>query len=282
MNRFAADGPLFRPDDSIQWLQRARDAGGVFRVFDLAPLLGAQSAYGQNDLAVHGLEQLAGHHGNELGSYRRLIGGEHAENLLHSELRLADITNTEYFLIPGRVDDPRLEEVHAGTYSVVYRNRNALPRAYLVGEAEVVPGDAGIQRLLAADFDPRRTAVLDSPLPAGTELQPDAGGAVEWVSREVDRFTLRVQATAPALLVVLDNHYPAWEAAINGRVVPILRANHTFRAVPVPAGEHTVTFRYTPDALGTGAVVSIVALTLLFVTVAAGTVRRPLEGSGAA
>jgi hypothetical protein len=30
---------------------------------------------------MHGLEQLAGHHGNELGRYRNLIGGEHALNL---------------------------------------------------------------------------------------------------------------------------------------------------------------------------------------------------------
>jgi hypothetical protein len=283
MNTYAAAGPLFRADDSIQWLQRAQAAGGVFRVTDLGPLLGAQGGYGQNDLAVHGLEQLAGHHGNELGRYRSFIGGEYAENLLHSELRLADVTNTEYFLVPGRIEDPRLEEVHVGAMSAVYRNVNALPRAYLAGSVEVVPGDAAIGRVLDAGFDARNTVVLEAPLPEGVEIQAGAAGSVEWIDREVDRFSLRVVADAPALLVVLDNHYPAWRATLNGRDAPIYRANHTFRAIAVPAGEHTVSFRYAPQALRTGAAISIVVLTLLLAVVLAGalpgrlTRRRPQD-----
>jgi hypothetical protein len=269
MNEYSAGGTLFRPDDAIQALQRLRDAGGVFRVADLATLLGMQGPYGHNDLAVHGLEQLAGHHGNEIGAYRNLIGGELAMNLLDSELRLADVTNTEYLLIPARVEDPRLEEVYVGAQTVIYRNTSVLPRAYLVGAAEVVPGDAAIGRLLAEDFDARRTAILAEPLPADVELEAGAGGIVEWVEREVDRYTLRVAPDRPALLVVLDNHYPAWEATVNGQITPIFRANHTFRAVAVPPGEHTVTFRYTPRALRTGATISLLVLLLLLGIIAA-------------
>jgi hypothetical protein len=283
MNTFVAEGTLFRADDSVRWLQRAQEAGGVFRVADLSLLLGAEGGYGQNDLAVHGLEQLGGHHGNELGSYRNLIGGEHAENLLHSELRLADVTNTEYFLIPGRLEDPRLEEVHVGTQSVVYRNVNALPRAYLVGAVEVVPGDAAIQRVLAADFDPRTAVVLEAPLPAGVEVEAGAGGTVEWLTREVDRFTIRVLSDRPGLLVILDNYYPAWQAAVNGHSTAIYRANHTFRAVAVPAGEHVVSFHYAPETLRTGALISVVVLTALVALVLAGGlttgfVARPVGG----
>jgi hypothetical protein len=271
MNRQVDGSPMFRADDSILALQRLRDAGGVFRVADLGPFVGAQSGYGQNDLAMHGLEQLAGHHGNEMGRYRNLIGGEHAMNLATSELRLADVTNTEYFLIPGRIEDPRLQEVHAGTYSVVYRNLRALPRAYLVGAAEVVPGDGAIARLLAPEFDARTTAILAEPLPADVELESGVSGAVEWVSRQVDEYSLRVAPDRPALLVVLDNWYPAWEALVDGRSVPIHRVNHTFRAVAVPPGEHTVTFRFRPTALRTGALISITVLTLLMAVVLAGT-----------
>lgn len=271
MNRQVDGAPMFRPDDSILALQRLRDAGGVFRVMDLGPLMGAQSAYGQNDLAMHGLEQLAGHHGNEMGRYRNLIGGEHAMNLATSELRLADVTNTEYFLIPGRVEDPRLEEVHLGTYSIVYRNTRALPRAFLAGSVEVVPGgEAAIARLLAPDFDARSTVVVEEPLPAEVEVQPGAAGTVEWLERQVDEYTLRVVPDRPALLVVLDNHYPAWEAQVNGRSVPIHRVNHTFRAVAVPPGEHTVTFRYRPTALRLGAGISLAVLALLAAMVVAG------------
>jgi hypothetical protein len=270
MNRQADAMATFRPDDSIQVLQRIRDAGGVFRVADLGPLVGAPSPYGQNDLAMHGLEQLTGHHGNEIGRYRNLLGGEHAPNLATSELRLADVTNTEYFLIPGRVEDPRLEEVHVGMYSVVYRNRQALPRAYLVGSTEVVAGPGGMARLLAPDFDARTTAIVEVPLPMDVEVSPGATGVVEWIERQVDEYSLRVVPDRPALLVVLDNHYPAWEASVNGRLVPIHRVNHTFRGVAVPPGEHVVTFRYRPTALRTGALISLVTLALLLGIILAG------------
>jgi hypothetical protein len=270
MNQYAAGSPLFQPDDAIRELQRRRDAGGVFRVADLGSLLNLPSPYGQNDLAAHGLEQLAGHHGNELGRYRTLIGGEYAENLLASELRLAHITNTEYLLIPQRIEHPALEEVFVGSQVAIYRNLDMLPRAYLVGSTEVVPGNAAIERLLSPGFDARAAAILAEPLPATVEIQAGATGTVEWVERQVDRFTLRVSADRPALLMVLDNYYPAWRATVGGRETPIYRANHTFRAVEVPTGEHMVTFRYTPVALRTGALISLAVLTLLLLVIAAG------------
>jgi hypothetical protein len=94
MNEQLAATTMRRADDVIMQLQRLRDAGGVFRVADLAPALQARSPYNANDLAIHGLEQLAGHHGNEMGRYRNLIGGDNAANLAPSDLRLANVTNT--------------------------------------------------------------------------------------------------------------------------------------------------------------------------------------------
>jgi hypothetical protein len=268
MNQFAAGSTLFRPDDAILALQSARDAGGIFRVADLS----GGRPYGQNDLAVHGLEQLAGHHGNEIGRYRDLIGGEHAENLYTSELRLANVTNTEYLLIPGRVQHPSLEEAFVGSQVIVYRNRDALPRAYVAGGVEVLPGAAAIERLLAEDFDPRETVILAEPLPAGLTVEAGATGRVEWLTREVDRYTLRVTADRPGLLVLLDNWYPAWDARVNGEAAPVLRANHAFRAVPVAAGEQLVSLEYSPAALRTGALISVLVLALLLAVVVAAAV----------
>ncbi|HEX6309182.1 MAG TPA: YfhO family protein [Longimicrobiales bacterium] len=271
MNEQIASGNgLFRPDDAVQWLQRQRDSGAVFRAFDG----GVFPAFMSNVLAIHGLEQLAGHHGNEMVRYRNLIGGERPEPVLDaSEFRLMDVTNTEYLMIPQRIADPRFEEVYVGTSAAIYRKRNALPRAYLVGGTEVVPGEAAIERLLAEDFEPRSTAILEEPLPADVEVQPGARGVVEWLERDVDAYVLRVSADRPALLVVLDNWYPAWQATVDGRAVPVLRANYTFRAVPVPPGDHTVSFRYVPADLRMGALISLVVLALLIAVVAGQAVR---------
>jgi hypothetical protein len=272
--RAELNGTLFRADETIEYLQRLEEAGGVFRVADLSPLLGLGRPYEQNDLAVHGIEQLAGHHGNEMGRYRNLIGGETAQNLAVTELRLAALTNTEYFIIPSRIEDPRLEEVHAGSRTVLYRYRDVLPRAFLVGTTEVVPGDAAMERYLSENFDARTSVILEEPLPGDVEVQAGATGVVEWLEREADAFTLRVAPDRPAMLVVLDNYFPAWKAFVDGREVPIHRANYTFRAIAVPAGEHTVTFRYEPSELRRAAAISLGLLGLLLAVVLVGAWRE--------
>jgi hypothetical protein len=253
-------GLLYRADDVIQRLQQQRDAGGVFRVLDFA----YSPANLPNLMAIHGLEQLGGHHGNEMGRYRNLIGGDNVTNLQPSELRLLDVTNTEYFIAPQRLDMPRFEEVYVGQYAALYRNREALPRAYVVGRTEVIADDSlAMARLLSADFDRRGTAILPQALPADVEIAPGATGTVEWQEREVDAYTMRVVTDRPALLMVLDNYFPAWQATVDGRSTPIYRANHTFRAVAVPAGEHVVAFRYDAGRLHGAAQVSLAVLALL-------------------
>jgi len=61
--------------------------------------------------------------------------------------------------------------------------------------------------------------------------------------------TLRVSADRPAVLVVADNWFPAWKARVGDREVPVLRANHSLRAVPITAGDHVVEFYYESDQL---------------------------------
>ena len=42
---------------------------------------------------------------------------------------------------------------------------------------------------------------------------------------------------------------PGWIAEIDGKRVPILRADVLFRGVEVPAGRHRVVFRFVPFSL---------------------------------
>lgn len=271
-----AQATLFSPDETIRFLQERQASGEVFRAYDVSRLAGAV-VYGHNDLAAHGIEQLTGHHGNEIGRYRELVGGDDGLNVVRSEFRLLDLTNTAYVIAPGRLDPaqvPGLEEVFAGSRSIVYRRSSALPRAWLVGRVEVVSDENATGRLLSAEFDARNTVLLPDPLPGSIRIEPDPEGTVEWVERVYDDVLLRVNTDRPALLVLSDNFYPAWHATVDGEPVPVLRANYTFRAVPVPAGTHEVRFTYHSDVLAASAAVSagLLALLLLIALV------EPLRG----
>jgi uncharacterized membrane protein YfhO len=138
-----------------------------------------------------------------------------------------------------------------------------------------VPDEAAVQRLLSPEFDMRSTAVLPAPLPAGTEVQPDPQGEVTWVERGTNEYTLRVTTDRPALLLISENYYPAWKANVNGVDTPILRANYTFRAIPVGAGEHTVRLYYDSRTLDQAALASAVIMVALLGTGLIGTIRKP-------
>ncbi|HUF70493.1 MAG TPA: YfhO family protein [Longimicrobiales bacterium] len=278
-----AGGAIFQADDTIRFLQDRVAAGEVFRVFDLGSLgVGAGRAYGWNTLARHGIEQLTGHHGNEIGRYRHLMGdADSAPNVAVSNLRLMNLANVEYVVLTQRIADPGFEEVHLGRNSAVYRNLNALPRAWLAGSTEIVNDDVAVERLLSEDFDPRSTVLLREPLPAELEVQPDPQGTVSWAEREADHYTLNVTTDRPALLVITDNYYPAWKAEIDGNEAPILRANYTFRAIPVPAGTHQVRLYYDSSGLNNSAFASAALLLLLGGVAATGLRRRPMTGGAA-
>ena len=68
-------------------------------------------------------------------------------------------------------------------------------------------------------------------------------------------------------MVLTDNHSPGWQAHVNGRSTEILRANYTFRAVPVEQGENEVVFEYRPRSFIIGATISVLTFVILLALV---------------
>ena len=100
------------------------------------------------------------------------------------------------------------------------------------------------------------------PLSAGPTPTPlDAHAEV--TAYEPDRVAVLARTNRPALLVLADNMYEGWEATVGGEPTEILRTNHTFRGVLLPAGEHTVEFVFRPRALYSGLYISLGAFLLL-------------------
>jgi uncharacterized membrane protein YfhO len=62
-----------------------------------------------------------------------------------------------------------------------------------------------------------------------------------------------------------DQFFPGWQVHVDGREQEMLRANHTFRLVEVPAGESEVEFRYRPRSLAVGAVLSLLGIVLFLI-----------------
>jgi hypothetical protein len=162
---------------------------------------------------------------------------------------------------------PPLRLVHEDAAAQVFENPQALPRARYVPRAAVVAPGAVLPDLAHGAVDPRAVALLVQP-PASGFLGKDGGrgsGTAEIVTDAAERVVVRVQASEPGFLFLADQHFPGWEASVNGRAQEILRANHTFRLVEVPAGASVVEFRYRPRSVAVGAVLSVLGMALLVV-----------------
>ena len=59
------------------------------------------------------------------------------------------------------------------------------------------------------------------------------------------------------LLVLADPWYPQWRVEVDGKPAELLRVDHAFRGVRVPAGHHEVVFTYQDRALWLGAAVAL-------------------------
>ncbi|MDH7490550.1 MAG: YfhO family protein, partial [Anaerolineae bacterium] len=141
----------------------------------------------------------------------------------------------------------------------IYRNTEALPRAWLVHEAEVAPDADALRRL--GDMDLQRQALV-APEWAGVLVTAggDADGdAVRVVVRSANALELDVQASAPGLLVVSEVWYTGWRAWVDGRAVSVARVDYLLRGVPIDrAGAHRVRLVYVPVWLYVGAAASAV------------------------
>jgi uncharacterized membrane protein YfhO len=116
------------------------------------------------------------------------------------------------------------------------------------------------------------------------ELSPSAAltsqPTLQIVENSPQRVIVRATLAEPGWIVLRDRHAPGWRARVTGsdtsnaaRQVPIARADHLFRAVALPAGDHTVEFTYWPIRFLAGAAISSIAW-LIVIAAALGLLLR--------
>lgn len=187
-----------------------------------------------------------------------------------SRLRVLAATGVEVLLSEKPLSDgvlERAERIEASPQgsakAFVYRLLNPLLPVALVGEVRAAPHmNAALQMILAADFDPRRAAVVPGEAPP----RFGAPGEAKLLVDEAERIEVAVSAPNDGLLVVRRAYLPLYRATVDGEPAKPILANLTRLALAVPAGEHRVVFwvdrRPFYAALGVAAL-ALVGLLLL-------------------
>jgi hypothetical protein len=161
----------------------------------------------------------------------------------------------------------------------VFENPRAMRRFFLTGA--VVGVDSIFEAIREIDtcrLDPRREAAVDAAdLPSFAGIRSSAAteelGKVELIRYTPNELRLRVQTSRPAAFVATEIYSKDWRAALDGKPVPLVRADGVFRAVPIPGGVHELRIFIRPRILYWAATGSILGL-LLIAAAALGPKRR--------
>jgi len=272
-----------------------------FRVMDLSD--SGLDVYPGASLMAFDIPQLLGHHGNQLHAFNELMGGKNQWRYLLTSRRLWDLFAVRYVLLPSGIDlsgqlpayadlsrdfDTLLTRVPAssGVTADLLVRRVDVPYARVVPAAVKVPDEQAIPNVA----DPRsrlpldRIVLLDTA--AAVELEPvdsipppAAAAAVveEW---EPGRMRVRLDPAAAGgeYLVVSENYYPYWRAAVDGEPASVLRGDVSLITVPLSAGAREVTLEYHSPAYERGRLITLLSLVVVAGLLAGPAVYRRMRG----
>ena len=227
----------------------------------------------RNTWLTDGIRSLGGYHPAKLARYeairKRLYGDPPAGRLaswLGARLVVLDgqLAPDQLPLLAELGCDVEPQPFPAGEVWA-YRNRSALPRARLMSRWQPAPtGDPGsfLDSIQAGQIDVAGMVHLDQAPDPAPEPTAAPLAAPEYVTDDLDEVVLRTRAATASVLVLADMAAPGWSATVDGRDVPLLTADLVLRAVAVPAGEHTVAFRYRDPSVRAGLTVSVIGAIL--------------------
>ncbi len=177
---------------------------------------------------------VGGYHGAKLVRYQDLID----RYLSELDDNVLDMLNTRYAIVAGADGAP-----------VPVRRGTEYGAAWLVDTLRCLPdARAEIEALGTVDL---RTTAVASPLKSGSmslnsaPAGPYATGEIELVEYKPNYLKYTAKTEGEAFAVFSEIYYDkGWKAYIDGEEAPYRRVDYVLRGMVLPAGEHTIEWRF--------------------------------------
>ena len=250
----------FRPTDTDKAI--LEDKTLDYRVLNLA-----SNTFNENNTS-YWHKSIGGYHAAKLRRYQEMIeehispemsnlfkavseaGGDMAK-VDASAFPVLNMLNTRYFIFPLQ-----------GGKTMPLQNPYTLGNAWFVDEVQYV-NNANEEIDALHKVAPAKVAVVDKKF---AELVKQTA-APDPLSSEPNDLKYEVDSEKGGVVVFSEIYYPGWQAYIDGVEAPHGRADYILRAMNVPAGKHTVEFKFDPKSLHTTETIAFIALGLLAVAV---------------
>ncbi|WP_353184408.1 YfhO family protein [Parapedobacter lycopersici] len=217
-----------------------------YRVLDLTtnPFADARASY------FH--KSIGGYHAAKLMRYQELIERQFSTAINEDVL---DMLNTRYLITRDNQGNERIQ-----------RRSTAAGNAWFVGQATFVKDNEAEMQAING-FNPLKEAFIHEefkPLLDEKKLTAPAEANIRLTTYRPDRLVYEYTTSDDAIAVFSEVWYDkGWKAYVDGKELPIVRANYLLRAVQLPEGNHQVEFKFEPQSYYTGERISLAASLLL-------------------
>jgi len=243
-NKDKYDANEFPMSDADKMILNDKDVN--FRVFNAAggdPFQDAKTSY------YH--KSIGGYHPAKLGIYDDLITYQLSGQPNQAVLNML---NTKYVI-------QRNQQTNT---PIPLQNPGALGNCWFVKGVKYVSSPSEEMKSLN-NFNPSDTAIIDNSFKdiVGNISPADSNSMIKETSFDNDDMKYASTSSSANLAVFSEIFYKDWKAYIDGKEVPIAKANYVLRALPIPAGQHSIEFKFEPKVYKMSFTVETIAIWML-------------------
>ena len=203
--------------------------------------------------------------------FHKSIGGYHAAkprryqelydfHIAKGNMQVLNMLNTKY-LIGSNENGERQVQL----------NSNANGNAWLIENIEVLTN--ANEEILALDsLDTKSEAVInarDIPENFITTFQKDSTAQISLTLYKPNELHYNFSALENQFAVFSEIFYKnGWNAYLNGKLVPHYNVNYVLRGLPLPAGNHSIVFKFEPKVIKTGTTITVISYIVLLLIIA--------------
>ncbi len=200
---------------------------------------------------------IGGYSPAKLGLYQDLIERQITKNIqawamdqtAKDSFPVLNMLNMKYTIVPDQRDQKQNQAL---------LNPYALGNCWLVKEVRYVK-NADEEMNALNSFDPASVAFVDESFKSSIPFAPeyDSAAYIKLIENNNDYIKYEFNAASNQFAVFSEIYYPlGWDAFIDGKKTPYCKVNYALRGLAIPAGKHTIEFKFEPESVNKGEKIS--------------------------
>jgi len=215
--------------------------------FNASPMQDGRTSYFHNSIG--------GYHAAKMGRYQELFDYQMSSKV---NMEVLNMLNAKYIIFPNQ-GKPALQQNPEANGNAWFVNN-------LIG---VLTADEEIKALdnlktkveaviIGSDFTSNNNV---DPTP---KFEKDSTAIIQLTNYNVTSLTYQASTAKPQFAVFSEVYYKnGWNAYVDGTLTPHYRVNYVLRGMEIPAGKHTIEFKFEPTVIQKGNTITLISYFLL-------------------